>query len=404
MQRLFPTLAEDLQALNVPEIDLTGDGGILTVGGWTRRFKSGITSHAASRITLEWVIRQQVKTRSNVTFIEQTEIKQLMVAEDKQTIIGVEIESRADHSTDTLKADLVVDASGRGSKAPDWLQALGYDAPSETVVNSYLGYATRWYEIPSDRAYDWDYFLVGSRPAEGVLRGGGIMRMEGNRWAVTLVGVNKDYPPTDEAEFLEFARSLISPAIYEAITDATPISPIYGYRRTENRWHHYEKLPRLPERFVVMGDAYCGFNPVYGQGMTVAALEALKLDDLLRQGDISGDFPARFYAALAKTIETPWLLATGEDLRYAGTDGDRPGPLARMIQKYTDRITMLLPYDEQVSATFISVTNLLNPPTVLFQPQIVGRVLWHSLFRKPRNDQLNAPVIPPVQARQAVGD
>ena len=404
MQRLFPTFAEDLRALGVAELDLTGDGGILTAGGWTRRFKSGITSNAVSRITLEWVVRQQVQRRANVAFMQQTDVKQLIADHQKKTITGVEVESRTDHSTATLEADLVVDTSGRGSRAPEWLQALGYDPPPETIVNSYLGYASRWYEIPAGRAYDWDYFLVGSRPAEGVLRGGGIMRMEGDRWAVTLAGVNKDYPPTDEAEFLDFARSLVSPAIYEAIKDATPISPIYGYRRTENRWHHYEKLTRLPERLVVMGDAYCGFNPIYGQGMTVATLEALALDDLLQQQDPGGDFPAKFYATLEKTIETPWLLATGEDLRYAGTEGDRPGPLARLLQKYTDQITMLLPYDEQVSATFISVTNLLNPPTVLFQPQIVGRVLWHSLFRKPRNDQLNAPVIPPVPSTHAVGD
>jgi 2-polyprenyl-6-methoxyphenol hydroxylase-like FAD-dependent oxidoreductase len=389
MQKLFPSLTDDLRDLGVPEVDMARDGGYLTPGGWTKRFPSGIVSLAVSRVTLEWYLRSQVRLRRNVEFQIEREVTRLLFDAERSAVTGVVSRSRRDGRLAELESDLVVDAagrvvdaSGRGSKGPLWLRELGYEPPAETVVNAHLGYASRWYEVPSDRSFDWRYLVVLSDPRTGRLRGGGILAVDGGRWTVTLAGSNKDYPPTDEGGFLDFARSLASPALYEAIADATPLSPVYGYRRTENRRHHYERLKRLPGRFLVMGDAYCGFNPIYGQGMTVAAREAIQLDTMLRRQEDGEGFPARFFRALNEIAKVPWLMATGEDLRFPETEGKRPGGVARLIQSYTDRVSRLLPYDRSVATRFLSVANLVDPPSVLFRPEIMARVAWHSLFTR----------------------
>ncbi len=164
-----------------------------------------------------------------------------------------------------LQADLVVDASGRSSHATEWLEQLGYNTPRKTVINARIGYATRLYQPPDDRTYDWKTLLVRGNPPEDS-RSGLIFPLEGGRWIALMVGAGDQAPPTDEAGFTAFARNLPSPQIADALAEATPISSISGYRRTENRLIHYEELPRWPEQFLVLGDAACAFNPVYGHG------------------------------------------------------------------------------------------------------------------------------------------
>jgi 2-polyprenyl-6-methoxyphenol hydroxylase-like FAD-dependent oxidoreductase len=351
--QFFPTFEADFRELGISSIDIGYDTAVYTAAGWTKRIRTGVISNPASRATIDWYVRSQLLQRPNIAFVEHADAQSLV--SDGTRVTGVTVLNRDDQSTQTIEADLVVDASGRLSKTPEWLAALGYPTPPRTIVNSHLSYATRWYEIPDNPIFDRHILLVTALPAEGNFRGGGIQVVEGSQWVVTLAGINKVYPPTDEEGFLEFARQLASPIIYDAIKSAKPTSPIYGYRRTENIWNHYERLPRHPQRFVVMGDAYCGFNPVYGQGMSVAAMEAQKLDALLRQhGPLNLD-PATFYQALAKVIENPWLLATGEDLRYPGTEGDRPGPLVRLAQKYIERVIAVLPLEEEVARTFIKI-------------------------------------------------
>ncbi len=394
MEDLFPGLAEDFIEMGAPRIVWGRDTASLTPGGWVKRFESGFESNIVTRIRLEWHVRQYVTALKNVHFLTHTDVQSLIASADRQTIIGVNLQSREDKSTQTLHGDLIVDASGRESKTPEWLQQIGYEAPEQTVINAYLGYATRWYEPPADFAYDWKSLTLLTRPNEGILRGGGIFQVEGNRWIATLVGMSKDYPPTDEEGFLEFAHSLSSPTLYEAIKNATPISSIYGYRRTENRWRHYERLTRFPERFVVMGDAFCSFNPVYGQGMTVAALEARELDTMLKQRgarDLTG-LSSQFQKRLPKVAENAWLMATGEDLRYPATEGERPGKFVRFIQQYIDHVLTILPYDNHATLTFMKVMNLSRPPTALLSPRILSTVLRYHLLGFEKDSPLNAPV------------
>ncbi|MBR8838343.1 MAG: hypothetical protein DSM106950_31155 [Stigonema ocellatum SAG 48.90 = DSM 106950] len=242
-----------------------------------------------------------------------------------------------------------------------------------------MGYTSRWYQIPDNLQADWLGILVSIKaPAT---RGGVITAVEGNRWVVTLAGIGRDYPPTDEAGFLDFARSLHTPIIYEAIKDAQANSPLYAYKRTENSWRHYEKLSRLPESLVILGDAVCAFNPVYGQGMTTAAIGALTLSECLAKqlshnadGNLVG-LSRTFQKQLSKTIVIPWLMATGEDFRFSTTEGGRPNFMTRLMQRYIDQVLLLSSQSTHIHKAFLEVMHLLKPPSALFHISIFRQVL-----------------------------
>ena len=225
------------------------------------------------------------------------------------------------------------------------------------------------------------------------------MEVENGECIVTLAGVNKNYPPTDEAGFLEFAHTLLSPAIYELIKDAKPLSNIYGYQRTENRWRHYEKFTRWPEGFMVLGDAACAFNPIYGQGMTTGTLEAIALGELLSEYASQNDsgMAKTFQTRLAKVIETPWLMATGEDLRYPGTEGGNTKWQDRLVQKYIEQFMRAMPLYPEIGDSFTQVMHLMKPPSTLFQPAIILKII-KSLFSQKK--VIGEPIrLPAAEAR-----
>ncbi len=264
LERLFPDIAAELIDVGVPQVDWIADSQALSARGWLPRFETNLKGISPSRDLLEWSVRQRLMQHGRVSFPEACDVVGLLPGGNASDVAGVRVRARQEPGLgdeEDLAADFVVDASGRDSHAPEWLTALGYAAPQETVINSFLGYASRYYELPKDSGIDWKLLLLPRMPP-ALKRGGAIYLLEGHRWIVTLSGGGKDYPPTDEEGFLAFARSLASPALYEAIKDAKPLSPISGYRRTENRWRHYERLARWPEGFVALGDAVCAFNPV----------------------------------------------------------------------------------------------------------------------------------------------
>jgi pimeloyl-ACP methyl ester carboxylesterase len=247
-----------------------------------------------------------------------------------------------------------------------------------------LGYASCTYAIPADLDADWRVlFLQADPPANA--RGGVLFPIEGNRWMVTLAGRGRDYPPTDEEGFLAFAASLRSPLLHQAIRRAERLTPIHAYRQTDNQRRFYERLPRRPQRFLVLGDAVYAFNPLYGQGMTVAAQSALALDRLLRQpanGD-PGDLPTRFQREVATVSAAAWLMATGEDLRYPTTQGGERTLQLRLTHRYLDRVIGAATRDQTVSLAFGKVAQLVAPPTTLFRPGILLRALLHGGAREP---------------------
>ncbi len=383
LEQQFPGITEQLEVAGAVPLNLGADVLIHLLGRWRVRYPSAYTVLAVTRPLLEGTIRRRLAANPRLTFVQGVEATGLCTDEARTRVTGVQLRRRGGEAMQ-IEADLVVAATGRSSRASEWLTALGFPAPRETVVDAKPGYATRLYRFPKPPAFDWKAMYL--QPlAPDQQRGAIFMKVEDEQWQATLIGMAGDYPPTDEDAFLEYARTLPVPEFLNAIQSAEPISPIWGYRRMENRLRHYEDLPRYLENFLVCGDAVYAFNPAYGQGMSVAAIASMKLDDCLqRQGaDLTG-LAARFQKELIKVIDAPWQLATGQDRDWLkGTDASSDR-LARLVQGYFRRVLETMMHDAKVAEAFLAVQQMLTLPTRLFYPD----VLWRTL--RPRNRTLPA--------------
>ena len=337
LEALFPGLVDELLARGAVAM-YEGEQALFIAGRRQEWPRQGLDVWiAASRPLLETVIYRRMDVHPRIHVLQGYEATGLSVTEDGRRVRGVLLRSRDNvYLTRTeLAADLVVDASGRRSRAPEWLAALGYTPPRETTVDAFTGYASRIYRRPAGFQGSWKSLYVRPHRRTGT-RGGIIVPLEGERWHVTLIGVAGDYPPTDEEGFLAFAGSLAVPDLYQAIKESTPLTKPYGYRSTGNRLRRYEALPRYLEGFLVTGDAVYTMNPVYAQGMTLAAMAAQTLQRVLEaqreRAELSG-LAKRFQKELWPAVAKEWRRATMEDRRWPGTvtaelapsvDGERP--------------------------------------------------------------------------------
>lgn len=379
LEGLFPGLGQRLLVQGAVERDY-GQDSLYYYGGRCPQFATTLRGWACSRSLLEWQLRELVAMRPNVRMKEGYEVLRLLLEKTTNTVCGVQLRARNQHALvneiHELRGDLVVDASGAASPISRWLVEWGYEAPREEVVDAHLGYATCFYEPPVQSKNRWKAIAI--QATQGNRRGGSLMEIEGRRWMVVLAGTGEDCPPTEPEAYLAFAHSLPDQALYEAIADATPLSPIYGYRRTENRWRHFEQVRRQPEGLIVMGDALCTFNPLYGQGMTVAILQAHALARCLHSGQGQG-LARTFQRKAARVIALPWRLATASDSR-----GSSEKPTSTWSQRYIEALIELLPADQQALLTFLEVIHLLRSPLALVHPSLVMKVLQHMRGRKRR--------------------
>ena len=377
LTRYYPDLPEALTARGALVTDMTEHMQWYAFGGYRKRFSMGVRAALMSRPLLEYLIRQRTLALPNITLLDNTAVKGLAITTDRQRVTGVQVERRNDDAdVHTLAADLVVDATGRGSRTPQWLAEMGYVAPDESEVKVNVGYASRVYRRnPADPlANDW-ILVTPDAPRE--TRFGGMFPIEGNRWIVSLGGWMGDHAPIDEPGFLEYARSLPAPDIYETIRDAEPLSDIIPHKFVSSLRGHYEKLARFPEGLLVMGDAISSFNPTYGQGMTSAAMQAVELDQLLAESDISQPgLAAAFFKRAARVVDIPWQLAVGEDFRFPGTTGPKPAGID-LINRYVAAVHRATQDDIVVGAAFINVMNLTAAPTSLMTPGMMLRV-WQA--------------------------
>nr|CCD27752.1 FAD-dependent monooxygenase [Stigmatella aurantiaca Sg a15] len=382
-EELFPGLTEELTAAGAWPVDVTQDFVLHNLGYAMPQVSSQgkLQTLTLSRDLLEWAVRRRLSPK--ISFQTGYAVESLLHDASTSRVTGIRA-VRNKPSEDgrreslELEAALVVDASGRGSLTPRWLEALGYAVPQETVVNPFAGYATRWYQLPPRTS--WHTLVVHER------RTGTILRVEKDLGIVTLVGTGKDYPPTDEEGFLEFAKSLSLPEFYETLLKSKPLSPVHGFRKTENRLRHYERLDRWPEGFLVLGDAACTFNPAYGQGMTISAATSILLKDCLKKQkrtatgvELTG-LGRRFQRLLTKEFRLPWLMATSEDARVPEVTGAQVTTFSKMAQRYMDEVVALAAQRPEVYIAFFSVIHMVSPPEILFHPGILLRVL-PRLFR-----------------------
>ncbi|MET7773305.1 FAD-dependent monooxygenase [Nocardia sp. NPDC005366] len=365
MEELYPGLTAQAAALGAPTAEaLLGTRWYL--GGLrVRPTPTGLTSLMATRPLLESVIRERTLTIPGIALRDRTAARALVGT--ARAVTGVVV-SRDDEER-TLRADLVVDATGRASRAPDWLRALGVAPPAEDRVDVDLGYASRFYRRSPGQLDDHSSVIISTGPNG---RGGGAIRVEHDRWHVTLAGMLGDHPPIDRAGFAEFASTLAAPDIHEIVTAAEPLDDGVPHRFRHSVRRRYERTAAPITGFLAVGDAVCSFNPLYAQGMSVAAQQALALRDCLAAG--TSDLPSRFYAEAGRVVDVAWQMSTGSDLRYPGVVGDRTARI-RLTNAYVGAAHRAAHTDARVARTFLRVANLVEPPAALLRPALAGRIL-----------------------------
>jgi 2-polyprenyl-6-methoxyphenol hydroxylase-like FAD-dependent oxidoreductase len=373
LEELFPALTAELVAHGAPAGSLLANARLYLSGHRLRPVDTGLVLLCASRPFLEAHVRARVRALPNVSLLDRCDGVGLAATPDGRRVTGVRVLRRADGSAEELLgAELVVDASGRGSRAPVWLEALGYARPETEQVRIGLGYATRTYRLPPD-ALDGDLAVLQAATPRHP-RTGALQRLEDDRWMLTLAGILGDHPPTDPEGFLAFARSLRFPDIYEAVRDGEPLDDPVAFRFPASVRHHYERLDRFPDGWLVLGDAVASFNPVYGQGMSVAAVEALTLRRHLERG--REPQPRRWFRDLARVVDVPWDMSAGGDLLFPGVPGRRT-PKVRLVNAYITRLHAAAAHDAGLASAFIRVAGLVAPPQTLLRPAVALRVLRH---------------------------
>ncbi|MFE2430664.1 NAD(P)/FAD-dependent oxidoreductase [Streptomyces sp. NPDC059373] len=375
MDALLPGTMADLYSHGAHRIGLPHQTQIYGPHGWMHPFPTRHYLVGATRPLIEHTLRTHLTPQ--VRFLPATEAVGLLGSAGRVT--GVLTRSRPDGAESTLAATLVVDATGRSTRTPRWLTGLGLPPVRTTVVDSQLAYASRLLRPTAAQPLP-DCVTIQPDPRCGQPgRGGFFLRVENGCWMVTLSGTLGAHPPTDDAGFRRFASSLRHPLIAELLDRTEPAGRTVAHRNTANRRHHYDRAPAWPAGLLVIGDAATTFNPLYGQGMSVAAHSALALRQALRTTGLraltSPTECHRIQQTVCRTADLPWLLCTTEDIRYPGATGPRPGPAVRLAQYAADRLRTAATTRPAASAAFFAAVALSAPAHRLATPAALWDVL-----------------------------
>lgn len=360
IDELFPGATEDLARRGAIPVDMLRDFVWYPNGTRLPRTASGLDGLCVSRPALEAYLRERVLARPGVTIHPGRAVTGLTATDGR--ITGVRFDQH-EHG-----ADLVVDATGRGSRAPAWLAALGFPTPPEEGVDTATVYVTRDYR----RRPGSPYLGAFMGPSPSAPYGGFVIAVEGDRWMTVLLGVGPDEaPPTDPEGFAAFAGKLSGPELSEVIDGAEPLEPPKRLRLPASKRRRYERITN-PDGFLALGDALCAFNPSYAQGMTTAAVQAAVLRDCLAHGPAG--LPRRFHFRAAKALDGPWAMALGSDLAYPHVKGPRRAS-STLVGRYVGRVTRAAGRHPAVARRFLAVGNLMAPPASLFAPPVLVRAL-----------------------------
>jgi flavin-dependent dehydrogenase len=395
LERLFPGIEAELKDAGATRVDLGTEVAHCTEWGWAPRAEGiGVAPLTMSRLLIEHVVRSRVRRElCNLTLLERTRVVDLVVQGPSSSPAhegtargdsrGVHITGvRLDNGTE-LSADLVVDASGRNSKCPEWLGRAGVAPPAEEVIDAYAGYASRFYELAPNENRWWRGMVIDPKPP-AMGRWGLLMPIEHGYHVLTLVGLGRDYPPTDEAEFITYLGSLLSPELAREIVRAKPVSDIRTHRALSNRARHFETWKSDVAGFISLGDSAIAFNASHGQGMSMAAVSANALSDLIASAPRVDPyaFTRRFQKLQWNKLQNAWQMATGADLMWPGTQGKRPwgygwktGLSIACARAAHD--------DASIKRMIGPVYQLIKEPTtLLFRPDFMTRVLIAEVRRR----------------------
>jgi len=370
LEELFPGLTDDLVAEGALHGDIQMEGRWYNEGMRLRQAPSGLNSLGVSRPLLEGYVRRRLAALPPVRILGGRDVTGLTATAGGRRVTGVRTIARADGSAEeAMTADLVIDATGKGSRSPVWLEGLGYQQPEREVVRVNMAYATAVFRRGATQL-GGDRVVIMAATVKG-RRGAAMLAQEGERWVVTLFGCLGERPPTDPEGFVAWAATLPAPDVYEVVSSSEMLrAPVPAHFPGSVR-HRYERMD-LPEGYAVTGDAVCSFNPVYGQGMTVAALQALELRDCLAEG--AGRIGQRFAERAARLVDTPWGIAVGADLRFPDVEGPRTARTA-MVNAYMAQLHLAAASDPVVGRAFLRVVNLIDPPEHLMSPEVAARVI-----------------------------
>jgi 2-polyprenyl-6-methoxyphenol hydroxylase-like FAD-dependent oxidoreductase len=354
--------------------------------GWLPKVTTGLQMLLGTRYFLEHQLRTRVSSISNVEYRSPLTVVGLTVEDNRAT--GVVVRNGRDASTTAqLSADLIVDASGRASRAPEWLAEVGFPAPRETTINARWAYTTTYFRPPSDWAPEWQGINLGPTvTGEGITatRGGAMWQQEDGKWVLTAQGVAGDNPPGDEAGMKDYLKSL-GPTVFADIIDKVElVAPVVAWRNTANRMRDFAGMATRPEQFVAIGDSVAAYNPIYGQGMASAAFGARELRDSLTRfsqsasGDTLDGFAEEFQRRLqTEIIDDCWAFSTNSDYGVPGVEVDGvPLPKDEIPAgaEFAHRILALATVDEDVARLFVESVQLVRGVDWMSDEDIVQRV------------------------------
>jgi 2-polyprenyl-6-methoxyphenol hydroxylase-like FAD-dependent oxidoreductase len=371
LERFFPGYYSELIARGAVECEMGEDARWYVAGVRLARVASGLRSLLASRPLIETHTRERLLALANVRALDDCDV--LAVTGSAERVDGVRVRPRSGvREEQTLAANLVVDATGRGSRMPVWLAQLGLPAPEEERVRVDVGYTSCLYRHEPQHLQGDKAVVVAVQPPNR--RCGVAARLEDGRWIVTLAGYLGEQAPASHEGLIEYARGLPSSDIYELLREAQPCSEPVTATYRESLRRRYEQLEYFPEGLIVFGDAICSFNPIYGQGMSVAALEAELLGECLGSRGVPGLW-RRFFAHAAKVIDSPWSIAVGGDLAFEEVAGKRTF-VGNALSAYVRKLQHAGATDERAALAFLRVAQLVAPPSSLLAPAVAARVLF----------------------------
>jgi 2-polyprenyl-6-methoxyphenol hydroxylase-like FAD-dependent oxidoreductase len=370
LDELFSGLTGELVAAGALTGDALGCVRWLLSGCRLAQTTSGSNGLFASRPLLEDRVRARVRDIPAVTIRDGCAAVGLVAAPSHRQIIGVQLLRADAGAADTLAADLVIDATGRGSRTPAWLAELGYPLPHRDKVTVGVRYASRMFRLRAGALGHDRLIITGGTAAHP--RGGALTAIEGGRHHVSLAGMLGDTPSTDLPGFLRFAQTLPFPDIHRAILDAEPLDDGAAFGYPASTRVCYERLNRFPAGLLVIGDAVCTLNPIYGQGMTVAAMQAMALRRMLTTG--AAPAASRYFRQIAKVITVPWDIAVGGDLANPAVVGPRTVK-TRLVNTYLPRLHAAAANDPALARAFVRVSGLIDRPESLLRPDRLARVL-----------------------------
>ncbi|WP_233512649.1 FAD-dependent oxidoreductase [Micromonospora deserti] len=379
LEDLFPEITAQMVTAGCPLTDLAGTVRWYFNGKPLRQTRAGLTNVAARRPVMEAHVRERVAALENVTFLEKHDIIGLVFSADKSRVVGARVQRHgAGNREEILTADLVVDATGRGSRTPVWLEEQGYPRVAEEGTKIGLGYATRHYKLRYD-PFGTDHSIVCVASPDSP-RGAIFTKSDGNKVELTTYGIMGDHPPLDPEGFNQFVKSLAAPEIYEGIADAEPLDDPVLFKFPTTLRRRYERMSRFPDGLLVLGDAVCTPNPVFAQAQTLAALEALALRELLRRGEAPQS--REFMRTVGQIIDPAWDMTEAINLTFPEVEGKRTRKV-QLMHAYMKRLQLAATKDASLTEAFMRSAGLVDPLESLMRPGVVWRVMRHTRAELP---------------------